>query len=55
MNSQMPAFYRSPDLVDAAGDQMVGTFAGGELLTVEAGDQISLLDDDGAVADTSSV
>ncbi len=31
------------------------TFAGGELLTVESGDQISLLDEGGAVVDTSSV
>jgi hypothetical protein len=46
---------RTPDLVDADDDQMVGTFAGGELLTVKAGDQISLLDDCGAVVDTSSV
>jgi hypothetical protein len=29
---------------------MAGTFAGGELLTVESGDQISLLDEGGAFA-----
>jgi hypothetical protein len=46
---------RTPDVVDADGDQMVGTFTGGELLTIESGDPSSLLDDGGAVVDTSSV
>ena len=52
---QEASLRRTPDLVDANGDQMVGTFAGGELLTVESAYQISLLDDGGAVVDTSSV
>ena len=52
---QEASLRRTPDLVDADGDQMVGTFAGGELLTVESADQLSLLDDGGAVVDTGSV
>ena len=52
---QEASLRRTPDLVDADGDQMVGTFAGGELLSVESADQLSPLDDGGAVVDTSSV
>ena len=33
-----PRSRRTADTVDADGDQMVGTFAGRELLTVESGD-----------------
>ena len=52
---QEASLTRTPDLVDADGDQIVGTFAGGELLTVESADQLSLLEEGGAVVDTSSV
>ena len=55
VHGQEASLRRTPDLVDAAGDQMVGIFAGGELLTVESGDQLSLLEDCRADVDTSSV
>lgn len=46
---------RAPDLVDADGRAVVGTFQGGEALALVPGDQLALLDPDGAVADVASV
>lgn len=41
---------RAPDVVDADGNQVVGTFSGGEDLGLGPGDQVALLDSGGAVA-----
>ena len=43
---------RVPDLVDADGERVVGTFEGGEALELAPGDQVALLDSGGAVAST---
>jgi hypothetical protein len=43
---------RVPDVVDADGEQVVGTFEGGEALELAPGDQVALLDSGGAVAST---
>jgi len=46
---------RVPDLTDADGRTVRGTFAGGEELGLEAGQQIAILDSGGAVIDTITV
>jgi hypothetical protein len=46
---------RVPDVVDADGEQVVGTFEGGEALELAPGDQVALLDSGGAVASTITV
>ena len=46
---------RVPDVVDADGEQVAGTFEGGEALDLGPGDQIALLDSGGAVAHTFTV
>ena len=46
---------RAPDVVDADGRQVIGTFGNGESFRVEVGDQVSLLDRGGAVVDTISI
>jgi hypothetical protein len=43
---------RVPNVVDADGERVVGTFEGGEALELTPGDQIALLDSGGAVAST---
>lgn len=46
---------RVPDVVDADGERVVGTFEGGEALDLAPGDQVALLDSGGAVASTITV
>ncbi len=46
---------RVPDVVDADGERVVGTFEGGEALELAPGDQVALLDSGGAVASTLTV
>ncbi|HSK98773.1 MAG TPA: hypothetical protein VK869_00410 [Rubrobacteraceae bacterium] len=46
---------RVPDIVDADGERVVGTFSGGEALDLAPGDQVALLDAGGAVASTLTV
>jgi hypothetical protein len=46
---------RVPDIVDADGERVVGTFEGGEVLDLAPGDQVALLDSGGAVASTITV
>lgn len=46
---------RVPDVVDADGDQVSGTFEGGTDLDLAPGDQVALLDPGGAVASTWTV
>ena len=46
---------RVPDVVDADGDQVSGTFEGGTNLGLAPGDQVALLDPGGAVASTWTV
>ena len=46
---------RVPDITDADGRAMRGTFSGGEELGLEPGDQVALLDGGGAVVDTISL
>ena len=46
---------REPDVVDADGEKVVGTFSGGEALDLSPGDQVALLDSGGAVAATITV
>jgi hypothetical protein len=43
---------RVPDVVDAAGQRVAGTFEGGEALQLAPRDQVALLDSGGAVAST---
>lgn len=43
---------RVPDVVDADGERVAGTFEGGEALDLAPGDQVALLDPGGAVAST---
>jgi hypothetical protein len=43
---------RVPDIVDADGERVLGTFEGGEALDLAPGDQVALLDSGGAVAST---
>jgi hypothetical protein len=46
---------RVPDVVDADGERVAGTFEGGEALDLGPGDQVALLDSGGAVASTITV
>jgi hypothetical protein len=46
---------RVPDVVDADGERVAGTFEGGEALDLGPGDQVALLDSGGAVAHTFTV
>ncbi|MDP8948060.1 MAG: lamin tail domain-containing protein [Actinomycetota bacterium] len=46
---------RVPDVVDADGERVVGTFEGGGALELNPGDQVALLDSGGAVASTFTV
>jgi hypothetical protein len=46
---------RMPDVVDADGNEVAGTFSGGGSLTLRPGDQVALLDIGGAVVDTISI
>jgi Lamin Tail Domain len=46
---------RESGIVDADGNEVVGTFSNGDSLTVGAGDQVALLDNGGAVVDTISI
>jgi hypothetical protein len=46
---------RVPDVTDAEGNVVAGTFGGGQRLDLEEGDQVALLDSGGAVAATFSV
>ena len=46
---------RVPDITDADGRAVKGTFAGGEELGLEAGQQVAILDSGGAVVDTITV
>ncbi len=46
---------RVPDVVDADGERVAGTFEGGEALELAPGDQVALLDSGGAVASTITV
>ena len=46
---------RVPDVVDADGERVAGTFEGGEALDLAPGDQVALLDSGGAVASTITV
>lgn len=46
---------RVPDVTDAEGNVVAGTFGGGQRLDLSEGDQVALLDSGGAVAATFSV
>jgi hypothetical protein len=46
---------RVPDVVDADGERVAGTFEGGEAVDLGPGDQVALLDPGGAVANTITV
>jgi hypothetical protein len=46
---------RGPDVVDADGERVAGTFEGGGALDLGPGDQVALLDSGGAVAHTYTV
>ena len=46
---------RVPDVVDADGDRVSGTFEGGTNLDLAPGDQVALLDPGGAVASTLTI
>jgi hypothetical protein len=46
---------RVPDVVEADGERVAGTFEGGEALDLGPGDQLALLDSGGAVASTITV
>ncbi|MDP8950332.1 MAG: lamin tail domain-containing protein [Actinomycetota bacterium] len=46
---------RVPDIVDADGERVVGTFEGGQALDLGPGDQVALLDSGGAVASTITI
>jgi hypothetical protein len=46
---------RVPNVVDADGERVAGTFEGGEALDLGPGDQVALLDPGGAVASTFTV
>lgn len=52
---QTASIGRAPELVDADGRAVMGTFSGGEALALAPGDQLALLDPGGAVADVASV
>ena len=46
---------RQPQVTDADGREVIGTFSNGESLTLRAGDQVALLDNGGAVVDTITI
>jgi hypothetical protein len=46
---------RQPQITDADGTEVIGTFSNGESLTLRAGDQVALLDNGGAVVDTITI
>ena len=46
---------RVPDVENAEGEQVAGTFEGGQELGLSPGDQLALLDSGGAVADTITI
>lgn len=46
---------RQPQITDADGREVIGTFSNGESLTLRAGDQVALLDNGGAVVDTITI
>jgi hypothetical protein len=46
---------RAPNVVDADGDEVFGTFTSREQLRLRPGDQVALLDVGGAVIDTISI
>jgi hypothetical protein len=46
---------RVPDVVDANGNRVAGTFEGGEAMDLGPGDQVALLDSGGAVANTFTI
>src|ERR671917_2953324 len=46
---------RVPDVVDADGERVMGTFEGGTALDLAPGDQVALLDPGGAVASTITI
>ena len=46
---------RVPDVVDAEGDRVAGTFEGGTNLDLGPGDQVALLDPGGAIASTLTI
>jgi hypothetical protein len=52
---QSASIGRVPDVVDADGERVAGTFEGGTSLDLAPGDQIALLDPGGAVASTITV
>ena len=52
---QVASIGRAPDVIDAAGRLVIGTFTNSASLTVQPGDQVALLDNGGAVVDTITV
>lgn len=52
---QVVSIGSAPDVVDAEGRLVIGTFTNGESLTVQPGDQVALVDNGGAVVDTITV
>lgn len=52
---QQASIGRAEDVVDADGNQVVGTFSGGDAISIGAGDQVALLDNGGAVVDTITI
>lgn len=52
---QVASIGRAPDIIDAGGRLVIGTFTNGAALTVQPGDQVALLDNGGAVVDTITV
>ncbi len=52
---QVASIGSAPDVVDAEGRLVIGTFTNGAALTVQPGDQVALLDNGGAVVDTITV
>ncbi len=51
---QVASIGSAPDVVDAEGRLVIGTFTKGESLSVQPGDQVALVDN-GAVVDTITV
>jgi hypothetical protein len=52
---QQASVGRAEDVVDAEGNQVLGTFSGGDVISIGAGDQVALLDNGGAVVDTITI
>ncbi len=52
---QQASVGRAEDVVDADGNQVLGTFSGGDVISIGAGDQVALLDNGGAVVDTITI